>query len=230
MIDFETLAKRHNSRAVKYEEFGTLSANELKSLFERTGYKCAACGVSGNETTISVDHIVALNNGGSNTIENIQPLCTKCNSKKSDVHSTNYITGDEDYFSIEDEWPKVKVCLDEILDHAEKSIKHIYVRKTDIYKKAIEIINKHSKKKKWSHKYIYNVWAGHIPPSRNFINVVYVAVESIRPQKKKPLPDLRTRTLKIRATEGELEQIKESLSTRERTEKLLGQWRKTPPA
>jgi 5-methylcytosine-specific restriction endonuclease McrA len=48
-------------------------------LLEACGHRCLACGGAEN---VSVDHVIPLSLGGSNTIENIQPLCATCNSLK----------------------------------------------------------------------------------------------------------------------------------------------------
>jgi len=49
----------------------------LKKIFN---YKCVVCG---EEKPLTKDHIKPLSKGGSDYIENIQPLCRNCNSKKN---------------------------------------------------------------------------------------------------------------------------------------------------
>jgi hypothetical protein len=53
-------------------------------IFKRDGYKCLACGTTDK---LSIDHIIPINKGGENRISNLQTLCRRCNSRKSD----NYI-------------------------------------------------------------------------------------------------------------------------------------------
>lgn len=43
-------------------------------------YSCLRCNKKDIELTI--DHIIPLSKGGSNNIDNIQPLCRSCNSLK----------------------------------------------------------------------------------------------------------------------------------------------------
>lgn len=45
--------------------------------------RCLRCGSTEN---ITEDHVLPLNKGGSNSIENIQPLCMICNSSKGDTY------------------------------------------------------------------------------------------------------------------------------------------------
>jgi len=51
------------------------------SVGRRDGFKCAQCG-SGADLTL--DHKVALINGGDNALSNLQILCRTCNGKKGD--------------------------------------------------------------------------------------------------------------------------------------------------
>lgn len=45
-----------------------------------SGHRCLACGRT--DLTLEPDHVVPLSRGGSNEIENIQPLCGPCNRRK----------------------------------------------------------------------------------------------------------------------------------------------------
>lgn len=57
---------------------GNHSVKELQKLLQHSNYCCRLC----NSTQISIDHIVPISKGGSNSIKNIQILCISCNSKK----------------------------------------------------------------------------------------------------------------------------------------------------
>lgn len=58
-------------------------SNETRlSVFERDGNQCLKCGA---EEGLSLDHIKPLAKGGDNSTENLQTLCTSCNSAKGDA-------------------------------------------------------------------------------------------------------------------------------------------------
>ena len=78
-----------NRRARKSGRKGSFTAEEWNDLVKSTGNKCLCCGSSGKIKKLTQDHVIPLCKGGSNTIENIQPLCQKCNSSKW-TKSTDY--------------------------------------------------------------------------------------------------------------------------------------------
>lgn len=70
---------RHNRRARKLST-GTFSAKEWVELCNRFGNKCICCNKQ--NVKLTQDHIKPIVMGGPNTIDNIQPLCLSCNSRK----------------------------------------------------------------------------------------------------------------------------------------------------
>lgn len=74
--------KTAHRRARKKNATGTYTVKEWQSLKEQYEYTCLCCGLKEPEIKLTIDHVVPLIRGGSNTIDNIQPLCFSCNSKK----------------------------------------------------------------------------------------------------------------------------------------------------
>lgn len=66
---------------------GSHTREEWFSLLELCGNRCVCCGQAKKLTR---DHIVPIIVGGSDFIENIQPLCRECNSSKRDK-TINYL-------------------------------------------------------------------------------------------------------------------------------------------
>jgi Restriction endonuclease len=61
---------------------GTVTAEELQKLKEKYNFTCLCCKRKEPEIELTHDHVKPLVIGGENTIENSQPLCRSCNSKK----------------------------------------------------------------------------------------------------------------------------------------------------
>ena len=76
-----TNAKR---RALNKGAEGCFTFEEWELLKKQYGYTCPYCGRKEPIIKLTIDHIIPLSKGGSNWIENIQPLCGSCNSRKKD--------------------------------------------------------------------------------------------------------------------------------------------------
>jgi 5-methylcytosine-specific restriction endonuclease McrA len=91
-------ASFHRRRMLEANADGNFTGEELKDLLTFYGYRCLCCGQKegdfsnrdGSLIKITADHVIPLSLGGSNSIDNIQPLCFSCNCRKNNLHATDY--------------------------------------------------------------------------------------------------------------------------------------------
>lgn len=63
-------------------ETGYTSKEAWALLCRMYDYTCPACGRREPDIKLTRDHIVAVAQGGSSFVENLQPLCERCNEEK----------------------------------------------------------------------------------------------------------------------------------------------------
>lgn len=78
----KTVYYTNSKRAALIKDAGTFTQEEWYGLIELYDFACLACGDKSKPLT--VDHIIPISKNGSNTIDNIQPLCLSCNCSKND--------------------------------------------------------------------------------------------------------------------------------------------------
>lgn len=69
-------------RARKYDAGGSHTGYEWETLKAQYNWTCRMCLKTEPDIKLTEDHIIAISKGGSDNIENIQPLCRSCNAKK----------------------------------------------------------------------------------------------------------------------------------------------------
>lgn len=62
---------------------GRFTKLEWQTLKARYGHTCLCCDRVEPDIKLTPDHVIPVSRGGSNTIDNIQPLCLECNLRKS---------------------------------------------------------------------------------------------------------------------------------------------------
>jgi len=75
-------------RMVEARKKGTHTTEQWEALKAEFGHVCLRCGRQGYH--LDKDHIVPVYQGGSDGIENIQPLCAWCNAGKG-PDATNWV-------------------------------------------------------------------------------------------------------------------------------------------
>lgn len=82
----EYQARSQLRRARVKQVGGTFSAEEWRQLKTAYGNQCLCCGRKEPDILLGPDHVLPIVLGGSNNIDNIQPLCKRCNFRKNKKH------------------------------------------------------------------------------------------------------------------------------------------------
>ena len=85
----EQRIKSCNYHAKKRGAVGLITLDEWYEVKKKYNYTCLACRQQEPNIILSLDHVIPISKGGSNTIANIQPLCHPCNCSKRDK-TTDY--------------------------------------------------------------------------------------------------------------------------------------------
>ena len=78
--DGQTNAQKRSARLAEARRKGTHTPGEWEAMKNVCGNACVECGAT--HLDLSKDHILAVAKGGSDAIDNIQPMCHRCNAGK----------------------------------------------------------------------------------------------------------------------------------------------------
>ncbi len=80
-------AEKRRRRLEAARALGTHTIEEWQALCVEFDYRCVRCGASCEK--IHKDHVLPLYQGGSDSVDNLQPLCRRCNCAKG-PETTNW--------------------------------------------------------------------------------------------------------------------------------------------
>jgi len=80
---------RYDPDYVKKKEFTPFTANQIKEIFKKDGYKCVICGMGTKDgVEIHADHKIPRDKGGVSDVSNGQTLCSVHNFRKKNYNAT----------------------------------------------------------------------------------------------------------------------------------------------
>jgi 5-methylcytosine-specific restriction endonuclease McrA len=82
----KSVAATNRRRALKLAAGGSHTEEEWLELKTFYNFKCLRCGEQEPDIKLTRDHVLPLTKGGDDSINNVQPLCARCNSKKNNKH------------------------------------------------------------------------------------------------------------------------------------------------
>jgi len=77
------IAQTQKRRAIIRNLNEHFTKEEWQALKKKYNFTCLMCKERESKIILSPDHVIPLLHGGKNTIDNIQPLCIRCNSVKN---------------------------------------------------------------------------------------------------------------------------------------------------
>ena len=85
------IERSRKRRAIIYSLDEHFTEKQFIEKFNSMGNKCYYCDIELSEKIVTRDHYIPITKGGTDTIENIVPCCSSCNSRKYNTMPNEFI-------------------------------------------------------------------------------------------------------------------------------------------
>lgn len=90
-------------------------------IYEKNNGRCAICGKKIKYKNFTIDHILPLDRGGENHIDNLQPACEQCNSLKSNSTDNEFVKSIANTLTYQIEHNDNKEVMDKVINSCVKT-------------------------------------------------------------------------------------------------------------